>query len=310
MVSVNDTLPPTSISKFQMTFEGDALRNNTIDAAILAESLYGVSSLLVDTNSKVNGSHSKMVVNIVGPFNRGSFDIDLVALMTLPVVNAIVNTVDLIALADVIVNQILKYIDFVKKTKGKPVIYLNEVDTDNCEVKIVGDASNNVIIVDKRTYNFYGDPEFKGNIRKTLSSVDHDGVDSVQIKTEDNAQTTVTKSELPYFDFDIPEPEHIETTKTQFLFITNSRLIGKSTGWRFRENEESKDFSALVVDRVFLNKVKSGVFAFSNGAYVEAVVKHIQTRTAREIKNKYIIIKVIDYKPRELPDGERVLPPE
>ena len=66
-----------SKSKFQLAFDGPALRAGTMEIGELASSLLAIGDLIRDANQQLNENRAEVSVRVKADFKGGSFDIAL-----------------------------------------------------------------------------------------------------------------------------------------------------------------------------------------------------------------------------------------
>lgn len=66
-----------SHEKFNVLYDGEALRNNEMNVQTLAPALYAFGTLLEEANAAINGSRAKVSVNVKASFKTGCFGIEL-----------------------------------------------------------------------------------------------------------------------------------------------------------------------------------------------------------------------------------------
>ena len=70
----NERWSKSELVGFTIKFNGEATKSNEIDADELATSLLGLSAVLEESNTILNGSYSQMLVKVRGSFTPGSFE--------------------------------------------------------------------------------------------------------------------------------------------------------------------------------------------------------------------------------------------
>lgn len=83
-----------------------------------------------------------------------------------------------------------------------------------------------------------------------------------------------------------------DTTSEVLLTVVSPMLKGNRTGWRFSEGEGSSEFSADVIDDVFLQTVKTDKISWTNGTCLLASVRSLQVKTNDGFKTKRTVLKI------------------
>lgn len=64
-------------SEFTVIYDGDALRDGSIDVRDLAPALLGLGDLVAETNREVTGGQVAVALRVRSEFERGSFQVNL-----------------------------------------------------------------------------------------------------------------------------------------------------------------------------------------------------------------------------------------
>ena len=289
-----ESFPPKLISEFTVSFDGKSIEDNTIDAEQLANSLLGISSLLEISNKQINGTNSQIFVKVKGNFKPGSFTFDVVALMTAPIVIALVNTVDVIGFTGKAIESVISYFEFIRQMKGKQITDIRPIDHCSSEVIVHGD--NNGIVAPNSVIYLYNNIKARQEVERAILPLKQEGTDIVEFNDPIHPPIRITKEEFEYFI--APEPEFRADENVAYFTITQPNLNGKPSGWRLSFDESGEDdFRADVSDEIFLKKVKSGYYRFANGDSIKAEYIRVQQKRERRT-NQFTIRKIIEYNDR------------
>jgi len=291
-----DEYPESLLAEFIVSYDGSATADHSIDANLLANSLKGISSLLEDSNREINGVNSQIDIKVKSNFIEGSFEVQLIGIMSGALVTAIVNTVDLVGLAGNLAEQTISFIDFIRMAKGKEITHVERISENEARVDIEG--NNSGIIVQHSVVNLYTNLGARKSAELVVSPLKSPGIDTMDFKKNLRLNTAatpirITKDDVEYFD--VPEPETSEDQNVAELTITQSNLYGKPSGWRFSfEDTGDDDFRADILDNGFLRLVRSGYFKFTTGDYVKA--QYLRTQQKKERRtNQWVIKTIIEY---------------
>ncbi len=64
-----------SEAKFQLAYDGEAVRRGSMGVYDLAPALLAVGDLIRDTNEALNGRHTSVQVSVESDFKHGSFEV-------------------------------------------------------------------------------------------------------------------------------------------------------------------------------------------------------------------------------------------
>ncbi len=131
----------SKLDEFTVKFNGKAVENNVMDAEELATSLLGISTILEESNSILNGQYSKMIVKVRSSFKPGSFIVDMVSFFSSDGITAIVNIGSIIGF----MGGAGTLLWFFRKTKGEKILTKKQVQGNNYETTV--NNSDNTITI-------------------------------------------------------------------------------------------------------------------------------------------------------------------
>jgi hypothetical protein len=101
----------------------------------------------------------------------------------------------------------------------------------------------------------------------------------------------------------------LEKTDERILVISQARLTGEPSGWRFKYNSDDiSDFQADIFDSSFLDKIKDRKIFLKNGDMARVLLQTQQSRPRRNLKTVNTVLRVIEFLP--FSDDEDDLEPE
>lgn len=290
--------------RFTVIFEGESTESHSINAADLAVSLTGLSSVLSHANDLVNGSESQISVKVLGSPKAGSFEFDIVTNIFGSMLICLANTVDVIGLAgktvETTIGSINTLIELIRKTNGRPVKVLRPIDDDHVEISIeespnssvannctnssIVNNSPNTVIVNKLVLNLFGDQPIRRNLEKAIFPLFGEGVASATFTSTGAIPETIIHDEVKAFVSPEPDPISIENNIALFT-ITRADHLGRPFGWRFRLNssEGRIDFPAEVLDKIFLDDIAKARVRVSQGTIIQAKYEMVQERKGRVV---------------------------
>jgi len=289
------------IFNFKVTYDGDAIQNNEIEAKILAESLLGISSAIEESNKIINGDDSRVFTKVRSNFKSGSFEVDLVQFLTSNNFQAAVNLITVLGFVGLGSKGLIQFIKF---SKGKKITKKTKIDNNHSEVYI--ENCQSPTIVENQVINCYENKSIQTAITKTISPLYYKGVDSIGFSSNDKDPELITKVDLDSFkplnheECDEIEGEILdEEINEAFFVVAQSNLDGWEKGWKLSLSGESFSFLVTVSDKNFLKAVNSGKYSFSHGTIIHAKYRKL-TKRKLKIWNDWEILEVLKLYP---PDG-------
>jgi hypothetical protein len=283
---VNDEKWRTSdIVEFTVKFNGEAVESNEMDADELATSLLGISAVLEESNTILNGQYSKMLVKVRSSFKPGSFIVDIATFFTSDGITAIVNIGSLIGF----IGGVGTLIWFFRKTKGEKILTKKQVQGNNYEITVKN--SDSLTIINGDVLMLYESASVREALRKVTYPLSNKGISDITFLKNGKECEKISIDEKEYFT--LLDKESIDTKEdVDDFLITQSNFEGKQTGWRVSfgdttsSDKKSNDFPVKILDEDFLQKVKEQKIIISNeGTIIKAKYKKVTQKLERLIVN-------------------------
>jgi hypothetical protein len=290
-------------ARFTIIYSGPALENNEIAIKELAPALLNVADLLEEVNKIVNGSNSKVVVNVRGSFKSGSFGIDFTVIQT--AINnliaflssdGITATVNLLYLIGFVRGSELSLIDLLKLIKKRPIKKIEELKDGRAKIII---TQSETIEVDDRLI-----PMLKNHrVRKALEGaiaepLEREGINKVITASGDEVldkrQLEITKQEREIFKSPPLEDEILGEATTEAHLQIVSLSFREDNKWRFSRGETI--FYASIEDKVFLDKVATNEEQFSKDDILKVKLRVREVLSDSGIRTEHTVLKVISHR--------------
>lgn len=264
--------------QFTFTLDGEALKEHSISAKMLAQSLLGFDLIARNVAESLYNKSSYIDIKVKA-LREGSFNIDLI----LEYSKNIKTITDAIVSCGAVIFGIIKLGKFLK---GRCIKEQSE-DKDNHNIVKVTNYYGEVLQFSKSTVKIFNKNNTKIQLDRITRTLDESGVDIIKISSG-NEEESITKDERTYFKREdgsvITDEEN-----TLVLEVINASLNGDPRGWRFYDGDH--EFSAIIEDEAFLRRVVEEKIAFKNGTQIEATVRFVQKRGSR-ITNERTILEV------------------
>ena len=261
---------------FTLTLEGEALKEHSVSARMLAQSLLGFDLIARNVAESLYGKSSEIDIKVKA-LRKGSFNIDLILQYSENVKNISEAAVSCGA-------AIFGIIKLGKFLKGKRIKEQADNKDDTTQVNITN-YYGDVFQCKKSTVKIFNKNSTQIQLDRITRTLDESGVETIKLSS-DSKEESINKNERVYFK---REDGSIITDEesTLVLEVINASLNGDSKGWRFYDGDH--EFSAIIEDEDFLNKVVEEKVAFRNGTQIEATVRLVQRRAARLMTERTII---------------------
>ncbi|WP_146135087.1 hypothetical protein [Neisseria iguanae] len=295
-----------SHEKFNVLYDGEALRNNEMNVQTLAPALYAFGTLLEEANAAINGSRAKVSVNVKASFKTGCFGIELNTFVSLVDLSKSLFTSENIATA----KNLLEWLGLVwgtagiTKYTGKGLIGLIKWLRNRkiSKIETVGDETFKVYVGDeyyeteKQVLWLYQNHKIHEAFKDVLSPLEQEGIDEFAVT--DLEQTSrfmvIKESEVPFFEPPKEEDEILADDEVKMNLQVVSLSFEGNYKWRFSDGNSI--FNADVEDEGFLRLVQSGEVAFAKGDIIKARLHKLQYIKGENMKTEYRILEVLEHR--------------
>lgn len=283
----DNTFPKASREAFTVKFDGKPMESHEMGANELANSLLGLTSLLEHANTLVNGQNSKMFVKVRSSFKSGSFDVDIVTLLTFTGINMAANIVELLGFTT---NATGTLIWLFKQLKGKRIVEKKVVEGNNIELKVEG--RDNLVIVNggdriDDIFRLYSNALIRRDLADTTQTLKMPGMSNIAFSKNGEECEKISKDEADYFSLQETDLVDKQEGVANFL-ITRPDFKGREA-WRLSLgepesiDETSNDFQVRMLDKDFLKNVEKQEIEIRQGTIIRAKFRRTQQKVDRLI---------------------------
>lgn len=331
-----------SNERVEIVYDGDALREGTMDVHDLAPALIGVGDLCRAANRVVNGDLAEVTV-LVRANRLGSFGVEievvqkiLDAAQTLFGTASVASAADLLRLigfaaqiADTpsgsVIPTVKNLFELLKWLKGRSPSGMH-VDVAPGGLAIIVDGNSNSVVVDKRLIRLADDPEARRSALRVVKPLKKPGIDRFEARHDHQTVETVTRDEVPLLEGEAQggasdsiddQTSGASPPAPQLLEVVKPWLKCAKNKWTFSDG--TVRFPATVADDRFLSRVERGEVGFRAGQVLEARMQRAPKITPKgRLKTEYTITEVtrdpftppgapslFDSTPPDAPNGRR-----
>jgi hypothetical protein len=284
-------------SEFTVIYDGDALRDGSIDVRDLAPALLGLGDLVAETNREVTGGQVAVVLRVRSQFERGSFQVNLeigqlyerfVQIFSSPEATAWATFLGLLGISGV-----FGLFQLVKRAKGrKPTAVVEIEQTNKVRIQFEGDQP---VDVDKRVWRLFENSRARRAIQAVVQPLFHSGIEIFKFRHSNRETLSVNRSEAE--DFIAPGNRSNETvSQSEKMLRIVSPSFKEDNKWRV--NDGTSTFYVSLRDPAFLARVQDGSEAFRKGDILHAVLETVQWEEGGELHAEHSIIQVIRHESR------------
>jgi hypothetical protein len=297
-----DVASPNS-AQFAVAYDGEALKDHTIDVRDLAPALLGISDAFDAANKCINGDRASVSVTVKA--NReGSFVIDfhLVQALTLArqvtsflsgdKVTAAANLAGILGFCGI---SGVGVIGLIKAIRGRKATK-TDIGGGKVRIELPGETAIEIL---KEVATLYENSDVRRGLERTLKPLRQDGIDTFKIMQGKEAIETISKDEIALFN----EPtvvnpvEHFISEPQKRVLQIISPVFGREMNkWRLFDG--GNNIYATVLDAEFLASIHAGrAFAEGDSLVCDVVTNQVISADGT-LRLTHEIVKVHEHRPR------------
>jgi hypothetical protein len=288
-------------TSFEVKYEGEALRDGRMPVRDLAPALLALGQLFTEASQLLYPENEPVSLEIEAT-KEGSFEVGLVlhaAGMAWDQIstNPLGSAGALLIFKEAIIggNKDISLFGLVKWLHGK-LVKAEEPGSEPGEVILVlEDGSKITVPLEVAALN--RDPQIRKKLRQVVEPLRREGVDSLEIRTDDKPTVELNEEDVPAFE--VPELEPAEVISQQevdvFLDVLSPDLEkGGNRKWRF--GGLGGNFMADIEDAGFMEKVAQREATFGVGDQIHAKVQIVQKRDpgTNKIRDERRVLEVLE----------------
>src|SRR5579862_4489431 len=250
---------------FKIAYDGEALRDHSMDVRDLAPALLSLGKLFDAANLVLNGD--KATINLqVKAHSAGSFEVALELFQSFGTqvsqflvgdfVTSVLNLKELIVGGSATVAGIFYLI---KKLKGKKPDKIVHLNNGMVSLELKGET----IVVPVNLLRLYQDVAVRIAAEEVLRPLHHDKIDKFIIKDNGEVIEEITKTDVDYFTLPEIRDEIINESTHEAAYSIVALAFKDDNKWRLHDGNST--ISVQMKDDVFRRKVEENLISFSKG---------------------------------------------
>ena len=265
-----------STAQFELSFDGEAVRDGSMDVHELAPALLAAGDLVREANRVLNGRRASVSVRVESEFQKSSFDISLLldqnlieqAKSLLAGKDKVLDAADLLKAifgVGTVAGSIAGLVKVLKMLKGEPPSNVTVVDNRTTIIQTgSGQVVNNV---DEATAKLYDNESTRKAAKRLLRPLSKPGIDAFEIRQDGQLVEKFTEEEaMPILQQDRPDMT-IESAAASVMSRRDTvlRLASVSfiRGNKYKVTEGDTAFYVSIEDQKFLDDVENDRVSFS-----------------------------------------------
>ena len=287
-------------AEFDISYHGPALADGRMNVRDLGPAMIAVGSLFESTNELLNGDRATVNINVRAT-SGGSFHILFEILQN----SGVNNVQDFLTTANQIVNLIIGGATIISTATIGLVALIKWLRGRSPKVEQINDGMFRLTLENGETYEIptellvmYQSANVRNAISGMVRPVKEEGIESFEIRQNDELVVSVAKEEADYFDIPGIQELMLDETRTHVFSIV-SLAFREGNKWRLTDGQLT--FSVSMKDSEFQSRVDNNAVAFAKGDLLVCDMRTIQWLTQQGIKTEYEVIKVDEHMPARQP---------
>lgn len=290
---------------FKISYDGPALAGHEMNVRDFAPALLAIGDLLDEANLALNGSKTKVVVNIKAT-EAGSIDVLLSVVQDIFTqaqtlfsgegINAFLNAKELLFTLLGIGGGSTGVVNIILWLKNRPIKNITRIEVGKFKITV---ADGDTRVVTENEIRLFG----MIKIRKSLEAIiktplEKEGINKVTFSDSETTDTNpiqeIEKEQIEFFDAPKLEEELIDQSEIEAnLQIINISFL-ENGKWRFSDGNAT--FYAEISDADFVGKIKNNEEVFAKDDILKVKMDRKQYLSDGAIKTDYEITKILNHR--------------
>lgn len=251
-----------------IAYDGDALKDGSMDIRELAPALLALGDLLQGANRVLNGNRATLAVKVQADFKTGSFDVGLAlaqdltsTVMSLIGSDGIKSAKEIAEFVGLVTGVNLSVFGVLKWLKGRKVESASKRKDGKVEIKVKVEGDNNTVeirVVEAGVYEVTSDAGCRKAVEGVVRPLKAEGIDRFETRKGKTVVERIEKKDLPSLEMPTPPATDLDAVApvTQVVEVVKPSFDEDLT-WTLSDGSGGR-FDVVMKDQAFIDRVKAG----------------------------------------------------
>jgi hypothetical protein len=291
----------------EIAYEGEGVRDGSMDVRELAPALLSVGALFERANGVLNEESAATRVLVKSEFRAGSFHVDLIVLVNLAMAAKSVLLRDEVKTAREICEALgflksrtVGLLNLLKRLKGRNPESVKKLENGNVSMTI-GTVNIQTVEITAPTYNLLRDDTVRETVKQIVEPIGTKGVSSMRIIERGDTIETIDEGDLPSFRPTLPDEADgdvlSDSTREAVVQIDRPSFVDKMA-WTVSDG--TTKFKVVQKDEEFAERIRSRKILFGAGDVLRVLLRSRTSRRADGVlRTVNEIVQVLDVVPAQ-----------
>lgn len=293
---------------FQAVYDGEALREHTIDVEQLAPAMLALGELVREANARINGGRSRVKLLVKANHENHCFDVGFELIQTfysqikdLLGDDEIKSAKELLEWLGIIAAPAIGLFAFLKLKKGREIADVRQITDEDKRgmVSIQFEGDDNRIVVHNHVYDMSENKRIQSATTGALAPLKTEGIDSLEFRSEGSGAVKYDKDDATDIEISCQTDEAEKDYEPQEI-VAHLEIYGpifdvKAESWRFNYGGDHI-YVDITETSIARDAIERGGVSVGDVYKVQMEITEYRTRT-KQLRKRYKISEVLEFIP-------------